>query len=308
MVEQSIEKEFKSGFVTLVGRPNVGKSTLVNRLLGQKVAAVSPRPQTTRRRQFGILTTDDYQIVFMDTPGIHKVSDKLDQFMNDDAHETILDADVVVWIVDASETPQAEDKMVADTFMELSNRIPPVILLLNKVDLLSPEIRDLRRTAFHQLYNAAEVCEVSALRGEGSSEFLQMILNHLQEGPLYYDPDQVTDLFERDIASDLIRQTCLNMVRDEVPHGIAVRVDEYTERKDGMIYIHATIVVERESHKGIVIGKNAEMLKKIGTKARQEIEEMGEQKVYLDLQVKVNQNWRNKPEVLQYLGYSMKGK
>lgn len=308
MEERSTDSQFKSGFVTLVGRPNVGKSTLVNRLLGQKIAAVSPRPQTTRRKQFGILTTDDYQMIFMDTPGIHKVSDKLDQFMNDDARETILDADVVVWIVDVSEAPQPEDKMVADTFAELGTRIPPVLLLLNKVDLLNIEMRSIRRDLFHQLYPLAEICEVSALRGEGSDEFLLLILNHLQEGPLFYDPEQVTDLYERDIAADLVRQTCLNMLRDEVPHGIAVRVDEYTERKDGMIYIHATIVVERESHKGIVIGKNAEMLKKIGMKARQEIEEMGEQKVYLDLQVKVNQNWRNKPEVLQYLGYSMKGK
>ncbi|NSW51461.1 MAG: GTPase Era [Anaerolineae bacterium] len=296
----------KSGFVTLVGRPNVGKSTLVNQLLGQKIAAVSPRPQTTRRRQLGILTTDEYQIIFMDTPGIHKASDKLDQFMNDEARETLLDADLVVWIVDASVPPQPEDDLVAGTFLELGERLPDVILLLNKVDLLDSDTRAARLAAYSALFPAAQPLQASALRGEGQDELLEMAAVKLPEGPYYYDPDQITDLYERDIASDLIRQTCLNMLREEVPHGIAVRVDEFAERDNDLTYIHATILVERESHKGIVIGKGAAMLKKIGTQARKEIEEMGGYPVYLDLQVKVNKNWRNKPEILQFLGYSLK--
>ncbi|MBN2047138.1 MAG: GTPase Era [Anaerolineaceae bacterium] len=298
------ESVFKSGFVTLVGRPNVGKSTLINQLSGQKIAAVSPRPQTTQRRQLAIITKDQYQIIFMDTPGIHKSTDRLDQFMNDSATETLLDADVIVWIVDVTSDPDEGDEICAAHIRDLKKQTP-VILLLNKVDAISSDELKQRKTAYLALSPDAVVCEISALKGSGNDEFIQMILDRLPEGPCYYDPEQITDLYERDIASDLIRQTCLNLLRDEVPHGIGVRIDEYSDRDEDLSYVQATLFVERESHKGIVIGKKGSMLKKIGSTAREEIERMTERDIYLELKVKVNKNWRNKPEMLNLLGYSM---
>jgi GTPase len=298
------EQAFKSGFVTLIGRPNVGKSTLINRLLRQKVAAVSPRPQTTRRRQLGILTTDEYQIIFMDTPGIHKGKDRLDEYMNSTAQETILDADIVVWIVDASVEPHSEDMMIADILKNLP-RLPTLVVLLNKVDTLSEEEREVRKQVYSTLVESTVVCEISALHGEGQDELLNVLLNHLPEGPLYYDREQITDFYEREIAADLIRQACLEELRDEIPHGIAVRIDEYKERSDDQTYVHATIIVSRDSHKGIVIGKGGLMLKQIGTLARKEIEEMTGSKIFLELRVKTNKNWRNNPDVLNYLGFAL---
>jgi GTPase len=298
------EQAFKSGFVTLIGRPNVGKSTLINRLLRQKVAAVSPRPQTTRRRQLGILTTDEYQIIFMDTPGIHKGKDRLDEYMNSTAQETILDADIVVWIVDASVEPHSEDMMIADILKNLP-RLPTLVVLLNKVDTLSEEEREVRKQVYSTLIESTVVCEISALHGEGQEDLLAVLLNHLPEGPLYYDREQITDFYEREIAADLIRQACLEELRDEIPHGIAVRIDEYKERSDDQTYVHATIIVSRDSHKGIVIGKGGLMLKQIGTLARKEIEEMTGSKIFLELRVKTNKNWRNNPDVLNYLGFAL---
>jgi GTP-binding protein Era len=282
----------------------VGKSTLTNRLLQQKVAAVSPRPQTTRRRQLGILTTDEYQVIFMDTPGIHKGKDRLDEYMNSIAQETILDADIVVWIVDAGVEPQPEDLMIADILKNMP-RLPTLVLLLNKVDTLSDEEHVARKQSYSTLVESTVVCEISALHGDGQEELLGVLLSHLPEGPLYYDPEQITDFYEREIAADLIRQACLEELREEIPHGIAVRVDEYKERSDDQTYIHATIIVNRESHKGIVIGKGGLMLKQIGTLARKEIEEMTDGKVFLELRVKTNKNWRNNPDILKYLGFAL---
>lgn len=298
------EQAFKSGFVTLIGRPNVGKSTLINRLLQQKVAAVSPRPQTTRRRQLGILTTDEYQIIFMDTPGIHKGKDRLDEYMNSTAQETILDADIAAWIVDASTEPQSEDLMIADILKSMP-RLPTLVLLLNKIDTLTDEERMARKQAYSALVESTVVCEISALHGEGQEDLLTVLLSYLPEGPLYYDREQITDFYEREIAADLIRQACLEELRDEIPHGIAVRVDEYKERSDEQTYIHATIIVIRDSHKGMVIGKGGLMLKQIGTLARKEIEEMTGSKIFLELRVKTNKNWRNNPEILKYLGFAV---
>jgi GTP-binding protein Era len=298
------EQAFKSGFVTLIGRPNVGKSTLINRLLRQKVAAVSPRPQTTRRRQLGILTTDEYQVIFMDTPGIHKGKDRLDEYMNSTAQETILDADIVVWIVDAGVEPQPEDLMIADILKSMP-RLPTLVLLLNKVDTLSEEERVARKQSYSTLVESTVISEISALRGDGQEELLAVLLSHLPEGPLYYDREQITDFYEREIAADLIRQACLEELRDEIPHGIAVRIDEYKERSDDQTYIHATIIVNRDSHKGIVIGKGGLMLKQIGTLARKEIEEMTDGRIFLELRVKTNKNWRNNPEILKYLGFAL---
>jgi GTPase len=293
---------FKSGFVSLVGRPNVGKSTLLNELMGQKIAAVSPRPQTTRRKQLGILSMDAGQIIFMDTPGIHQPHHKLGEYMNEVATATLKDADVLLWMVDASQPPNEEDKLVAGRLL-VSTPLPPVLLLLNKADLVKSEARPARQEEYHTLFPAAIPMWVSASTRESRQQVLNALLARLPEGVPFYDPDQITDLYERDIAADLIREAALIHLRDEIPHSIAVRVDDFLEQTEGNAHINATILVERESHKGIVIGKGGEMIKKIGTAARQEIEKMSGRKVYLELRVKEKKNWRNDPDALHLLGY-----
>ncbi len=293
---------FRSGFVTLIGRPNVGKSTLLNALLGQKVAAVSPRPQTTRRRQLGILTLENAQLVFMDTPGVHKAQHRLGEFMNEVALQTLPDADVIIWLVDASVSPHPEDLMIANQLME--RPVPGwLLLVLNKCDLLSKEDIASRSTQYADLCPIAAVMTVSARDASSHQALLNTIIEHLPEGPAFYDSEQVTDLYERDIAADLIREAALLHLREEIPHSIGVKVDEFTERSESLAYIAATLHLERENHKGIVIGKGGEMLKKIGSTARQEIEAMSGRKVFLELKVKVNKNWRNNPEALSQLGY-----
>lgn len=294
---------YHSGFVTLIGRPNVGKSTLLNSLLSQKIAAVSPRPQTTRRRQLGILSQEDGQIIFIDTPGLHKPVHKLGEYMNEVAAATLEDADVIVWLVDASQPPQEEDRLIAARMDQIGAKLPPVLLALNKVDLIDPQNLPARMEEFRALRPSAQAFRLSAATGEGRDELLARIIQALPEGQPYYDPDQITDLYERDIAADLIREAALRHLRDEVPHGIAVRIDEYKERSEEQVYIGATLFVERESHKGIVIGQSASMLKQIGTTARQEIEAMSGRHVYLELRVKVNKNWRDNPEALKQLGF-----
>jgi GTP-binding protein Era len=295
------QKKFHSGFVTVVGKPNVGKSTLVNALLKQKIAAVSPRPQTTRRRQLGILSLEQFQIIFIDTPGIHKPHHKLGEFMNAEAISTLQDADVVVWIVDASQKPDDEDRLIAER-MAACLHLPPIILALNKIDLLSGEYSH-SQLEYQALLPQSVPLPLSARTGLGQEELLHLLCSLLPEGDRFYDPEQVTDLFEREIAADLIRESALLHLQDEVPHAIAVRIDEYTERGAKGAYIAATLFVERESHKGIVIGKGGEMLKKIGSAARKEIESMNGRKVFLELRVKENKNWRNNPEFLKLLGY-----
>jgi GTPase len=293
---------FKSGFVSLVGRPNVGKSTLLNAVMDQKIAAVSPRPQTTRRRQLGIISADTYQIVFMDTPGIHKPHHKLGEYMNDVATATLGDADVLLWLVDGSQLPDAEDALVAE-HLRTTSRMPSVLLLLNKSDLVKPEEQPFRQGQYLALLPAAQPYWISAASKTCKQIVMDAILPLLPEGAPFYDSDQVTDLYERDIAADLVREAALLHLRDEIPHSIAVRIDEYIEQSETNGHITATIMVERESHKGIVIGKGGEMIKKIGTTARKEIEKMSGRKVFLELRVKVNKNWRNDLEILRLLGY-----
>lgn len=296
---------YKAGFVALIGRPNVGKSTLMNAYLGQKIAAVSPKPQTTRRRQLGILTLENAQIIFMDTPGLHIPVHKLGEYMNRVAEETLEDADVLVWLVEAHRLPGEEDRLIAQRLRQLRNA-PPLILALNKVDLVSAKALPGQQAAYAELApQAARTILLSATTGQGREDLLQAILDFLPAHPPYYDPDQITDYYERDIAAELIREAALLHLRDEVPHAVAVRIDEYEERDENTAYIHATLFVEKESQKPIVIGKGGEMLKKIGTTARMEIEAMSGRKVFLDLHVKVNKNWRNQPEALRWLGYSL---
>lgn len=289
---------YRAGYVAVMGRPNVGKSTLVNALLGQKVAAVSPRPQTTRRQQLGILTTETAQAVFVDTPGVHKPRHKLGESMNLEARRALEHCDLVLFLADASAMPCDEDQLLASM---LAETVPPekVLLVLNKIDLVSPAMRQTVQNAYQALLPGVEALAVSATRGDHLLDLRQQIFSRLPESPPYFPEDQVTDLYEREIAADLIREACLLLLRDEVPHGIAVRIDAFTERGERGAYIEATLLVERESHKGIVIGEGGSMLKKIGSAARQEIEAMSGRKVFLRLRVKVRKDWRNDESVIR---------
>jgi GTPase len=298
--------DHKSGFVAVVGRPNVGKSTLMNAFLDQKVAAVSPRPQTTRRRQLGILTNDQAQVIFVDTPGIHQPVHKLGEYMNQVAQEALKDADVILWLVEANAKPTPEDQLVADYLTEVSQfHTLTVLLALNKIDLVGEEQRPARIVAYQALFPNARLTVISAATRFQCDMLLDEIISLLPAGPAYYDADQITDLYERDIAADLIREAALRHLHDEVPHAVAVRIDEYKERSETTAYIAATLLVERETHKAIVIGKGAEMLKKIGSTARKEIELMSGRTIFLDLHVKVQENWRDNPFLLRTLGYTV---
>jgi GTP-binding protein Era len=297
--------EFRSAFVAIIGRPNVGKSTLVNALLGQKIAAVSPKPQTTRKRQLGILTTDTAQLVFVDTPGIHNPRHKLGTFLNQEAEESLEGVDVILWLVDVSVRPTEEDKQIA-SLLERVPRRTPLVLAANKIDLIQTETLTRNLEAYQaSLKKEAQVISISATQNRNLDQLQELLISLAPIRPPEYDEEQVTDSYERDIAADLIREACLHKLRDEVPHGVGVRVDEFAERENGMLYIAATIFVERESQKGIVIGEGGKMLKQIGSAARKEIEEMGGRPVFLELRVKVLKDWRNNEEALRRLGYKI---
>lgn len=295
---------FRSGFVAVMGRPNVGKSTLLNTLLGIKVAAVSPWPQTTRKQQMGILTLEDAQIIFVDTPGVHNPLHKLGEHMNEEAADVLRECDLCMLVVDVSEPPGEEDQLLADLLVDLKRPIP-TLLALNKADLVDPEGLELHQKAFQDMFpQAGELLPISATRGDNLDLLVKEIASQLPEGPPFFPEDQITDLYEREIAADLIREAVLYHLRDEVPHSIAVRIDEYKERDHRGAYIAATLFVERDSQKGIVIGQGGSMLKKIGIAARQEIEVMSGRKVFLQLRVKVRKNWRNDEGALRLFGFS----
>lgn len=305
MSQSNPPHHFKSGFVAVVGRPNVGKSTLINAFVGQKIAAVSPKPQTTRLNQLGILTDENAQIVFVDTPGIHQPKHTLGKGMNAAAQNALLDADVVLWLVDFNENPHTEDRIIAERL----KGIKAVIQALNKIDLVKDnDALAYKRSLFQELLPSVEQIMISAVEGTGFDALRERILTYLPEGSLLYPEDQITDLYEREIAADLIREAALNNLRDEVPHAIAIRVDEYKERDETGAFIAATIFVERDSQKGIVIGRQGSVLKAIGTAARKAIEAMSGRKVFLDLRVKVKKNWRTDPAFLKRMGYSKLGK
>jgi GTP-binding protein Era len=296
------KNDFRAGYVAVIGRPNVGKSTLINALLNQKIAAVSPKPQTTRRNQLGILTLPEAQIIFVDTPGLHVPQHKLGDFMNQSASDALRDADIILWLLDASAPLTAEDRLIAEKLGKLRS-LPPVWIGLTKTDLVAGETLDERGKQAVELFPAKDVLLVSTLVKESLDQLLQVLIQNLPVGEPFFDEDVITDAYERDIAAELIRESVMMHVRDEVPHCVAVQIDSYEERPDDKAYIEATLFVERDSQKGILVGKGGEMIKTIGTRSRQEIEAMSGRKVFLNLRVKVNKNWRNSPDALELLGY-----
>ncbi len=298
---EPVDENYRSGFVAVVGRPSVGKSTLVNAFVGQKVAIVSPKPQTTRNRITGVLTRPDAQVIFVDTPGIHKPVHKLGEYMVETAQRAIPDADVVLFVVDISVPPTDDDRRVARTIAH--STASPVVMAMNKMDLVTPDKLQEHYDAYLALSSLVDSMLVSATRGHNLDKLLDMLLVRLPAGPQYFPPDQVTDAPERFVAAELIREQVLRLLQQEIPHAIAVVVDEFEEHGPGLTHISATIFVEKDSQKGIVIGARGSMLKQIGTAARREIERMVSNKVFLELWVKVRPKWRRDASALRQVGY-----
>ena len=285
-----MDNQYKSGFVTLIGRPNVGKSTLMNHLIGQKIAITSDKPQTTRNRIQTVFTDERGQIIFLDTPGIHKAKNKLGEYMVSVAEHTLKEVDVVLWLVE-----------------QLQNVKTPVILVINKIDTIKNQDEILEFiSAYKDVCSFAEIVPVSALKDKNTDLMLDLIYKYLPCGPQYYDADTVTDQPMRQIAAELIREKALRLLSDEIPHGIAVTIEKMTERKNGMMDIEATIICERDSHKGIIIGKGGAMLKRIGSAARREIEDLMDTQVNLQIWVKVRKEWRDSELYMKNYGYNEK--
>ncbi|UCD97766.1 MAG: GTPase Era [Chloroflexota bacterium] len=293
---------FKSGFVAVMGRPNVGKSTLINQLLGTKIAATSPWPQTTRKAQMGILTLEKAQIVFVDTPGFHNPIHKLGERMNQEALQVLEESDIILFLVDISQPPHEEDRLLANALSGIKRSIP-ILMALNKADIESEEINKKHTFLYQELLPHADTLLISSTLGMNLDQLVQQMIVLLPEGPPFFPEDQLTDLYEREIAADLIRESILFNLRAEIPHSIAVRIDEFKDRDERTTYIAATLFVERDSQKGIVIGQGGERLKKIGIDARLKIEELLGRKVYLQLRVKVRKNWRNDDAALNLFGF-----
>jgi GTP-binding protein Era len=310
--ERMKDTKFKSGFVTLIGRPNVGKSTLMNQLIGQKIAITSDKPQTTRNRIQTVYTDERGQVIFLDTPGIHKAKNKLGEYMVNVAERTMSEVDLVLWLVEPSTFIGAGEQHIAEQLRKVKT---PVFLVINKMDLVKKEQLLTFIAAYKDIYNFAEIIPVSALKGENTKVLMEEIYKYMPEGPQYYDEDTVTDQPERQIVAELIREKALRLLDDEIPHGIAVSIDRMKERSegqgskanvDGMIDIEATIVCERDSHKGIIIGKGGSKLKAIGIAARKEIENLLDCKVNLQLWVKVKKDWRDSDFLMKNYGYNPK--
>ena len=296
------KKDFKSGFVALIGRPNVGKSTLLNYLVGQKVAIMSPQPQTTRNKISGIYTDDQEQIVFIDTPGIHKPKNKLDDFMDKSSYSALDEVDVVLFMVEPEPAGKG-DQYIAELLKKIKK---PVFLVINKIDKVHPDELLSIIESYKNLGDFAEIVPISASQGNNVSELIKTIAKYLPEGPQFYDADQLTDRPEYFIVAELIREQVLKLTHEEVPHATAVVVDRMRNHEGGKLQVEATIYVERPGQKGIIIGKKGQMLKQIGIAARQEIEALLGEKVNLRLWVKVQKNWRSDPAFLKSIGYNVK--
>ncbi len=293
---------FKSGFATLIGRPNVGKSTLMNCLIGQKIAITSNKPQTTRNRIQTVYTSEEGQIVFLDTPGIHKAKNKLGDYMVNVAEKTMSEVDVILWLVEPSNFIGAGERHIIE---QLQKTATPVILVINKIDTVKREQLLEYIDTYRKEYDFAEIVPVSALKAENTEELIKCIMKYLPYGPAFYDEDTVTDQPMRQIVAELIREKALRLLEEEIPHGVAVSIESMKFRKN-IVDIEATIVCERDSHKGIIIGKGGSMLKRIGSMARPEIEDMLEKQVNLQLWVKVKKDWRDSDFLLKNFGYNEK--
>lgn len=300
-------QKLRCGIVAIVGRPNVGKSTLLNYILGEKVAIVSSVPQTTRTQIRGILNDKRGQIVFLDTPGLHIPKTRLGKFMNISAEDAIMGADVVLHLVDSSEPPGEEENIIVDKLKDITN---PIVLGLNKIDLggeYVPKYIELweekREKPITEMTDSLISIPISSLKGNNVDKLLEVLFSFLKEGPELYPPDVLTDFPKKLAIADMIREKLLNFMREEVPHSIAVLVDEITDRSERLVFIRAEILVERSSQKSIIIGKNGTMLKKVGSLARKELEEYFSKKVFLELWVRVEENWKKNPQLLRELGY-----
>ena len=294
---------FKTGFIALIGRPNVGKSTLMNQMIGQKIAITSDKPQTTRGRIQTVYTDEISQMIFLDTPGIHEFKNKLGEYMLRIAQKTLDDVDLVLWLVEPSSFIGAGEQYIID---QLKNCSKPVILVINKVDTVEYQKLLTYIDCYRKAMDFAEIVPVSALKRDNIDTLKNCIRKYLPYGPAFYDEDTVTDQPERQIAAEIIREKALRLLQDEVPHGIAVSIEKMRIRPDGIMNIDATIICERDSHKGIIIGKSGSMLKRIGTQSRIDIEKMVEHKVNLQIWVKVRKNWRDDMLQMKNLGYDMK--
>ena len=293
-------KGYKSGFVSIIGRPNVGKSTFLNRIIGQKIAIMSDKPQTTRNKIQGVYTENDAQVIFIDTPGIHKPKHKLGDFMVKMAQTTLKEVDIVLFMVNAVEGFGRGEEFIIEKLKETKQ---PVFLVINKIDQLHPEQLLELIDQYRKLHEFAEIVPISALDGNNVESLIGTIKKYLPEGPQYYPDNQVTDHPERFIIAELIREKVLHLTREEVPHSVAVVIDAIQKREGGAVYINATIVVERASQKGIIIGKQGKMLKEVGKRARFDIEALLGSKVFLEVWVKVQKDWRNKMSQLRDLGF-----
>lgn len=293
-------EEFKSGFVTILGRPNVGKSTLLNQIMGEKITITSDKAQTTRNKIQGIYTTEEEQVVFIDTPGIHKPKHQLGQFMVETALSTLNEVDMVLFMVNVSEKMGPGDRFIME---RLENIKTPVFLVLNQIDKVHPDELLPIITAYQSEMDFDEIIPVSAIDGNNVDRLLQVISSYLEEGPQFYPSDQVSDHPEYFIVQELIREKVLQLTREEIPHSVAVMVESMERENDNLIDVQATIAVERNSQKGIIIGKQGSMLKEIGTRARKDIQTLLGSKIYLELWVKVQDDWRDKPRDLNRFGY-----
>lgn len=292
--------KFRSGFVAIIGRPNVGKSTLMNHLIGQKIAIMSDKPQTTRNKIHGVYTTNDTQIVFLDTPGIHKPQSKLGNYMMQTAESALKEVEAALFLIDASEGLGGGDRYIIEQLKKVKT---PVFLVMNKIDKVLPEQLLPMITQYNELYDFAEIIPISALQGNNVTTLIEQLTRYLPEGPQYYPADQVTDHPEQFVVAELIREKILHMTREEIPHSIAVTIEDMRVQDNGVVYIGAVIFVERDSQKGIIIGKKGELLKEVGKQARKDIEALLGSRTYLELWVKVKKDWRNQERILKDLGF-----